>query len=89
MRIDFTKPSPGTIYVRPNGIDAPYEIIDGVDFEVMHYYISREQAVRAALGIARLSRFMVYEANRYDVIVGSWNLKRHEQTYPFSNYLHT
>jgi hypothetical protein len=69
-KIDYTKPNPNAIYVRPNGIDAPWELIDGVDFEAMDFFESRERAITSAVDQARKGRFTVYEADSNDVIVG-------------------
>jgi len=40
-------------FIAPNGIDAPWEMLDGYDREPMGFYDSREDAYRAAMAIVR------------------------------------
>lgn len=75
MRIDFSNPNPYTVYIRPNGYNAPWEMIDGVEFDVMHYFDSREEALQLALDLAKRARLLLHEADANDAIVGTWNLR--------------
>lgn len=75
MKINYAMPRADVVYVRPNGIDAPWEIIDGSEFEPMGMFSSRDEAVSFALEMARRSHFIVHEADVHDTIVGTWNLK--------------
>lgn len=75
MRIDFSNANPYTIYIRPNGYEAPWEMLDGVEFGVMHYFYSRDEALQSALDLAKRSRLVLHEADANDAIVGTWNLR--------------
>lgn len=53
------QPTPYQIIIRPNGIDAPWEIVDGYEFEPMGFYDTFDAAMSEAVDIAKRSAFML------------------------------
>ena len=47
------------LIIRPNNIDAPWEVIDGYEFEPMKYCDTYDEATSYAVDVARRSAFLV------------------------------
>jgi hypothetical protein len=47
------------LIIRPNGIDAPWEIIDGYEFEPITFFDTYTEATSFAVDMARRSAFLV------------------------------